>query len=107
MLYVTAPQGRIEGIATLKLQHMHEMKVKGYALNKQFKTAQVCNFVNRCVAVSKLDGSFISLFVYLLTIADIYIPASHCKRLSAAVTAIVFGDYKTNGSVIHSHIASG
>lgn len=38
-LYVTSPQGRPEGIETLRLAHVEEWRDKHFALNTQFKTA--------------------------------------------------------------------
>ena len=38
-MYVTSPQGRPEGIETLRLAHIEEWREKHYALNTQFKTS--------------------------------------------------------------------
>ncbi len=72
LLYVSAPQGRIEGIATLKLQHLGELKVKGYALNRQFKTAK--QFMFQPVILSDLARPMIQL--YLEHVRPMVVPAT-------------------------------
>lgn len=39
LFWLTAPQGRVEGIQTLRLAHLEEFRQQGFALNRKFKTA--------------------------------------------------------------------
>jgi hypothetical protein len=59
--WVTAPQGRIQGIETLKIKHVDEFEKKGYALNNEFKTSET--FKYQPVLLSSITRSLLNIYL--------------------------------------------
>jgi hypothetical protein len=62
--WVTAPQGRIQGVETLQMKHVDEFDKKGYALNKNFKTQET--FVYQPVLLSTITRALLNVYVIVL-----------------------------------------
>jgi hypothetical protein len=62
--WVTAPQGRIQGIETLQLKHVEEFEKKGYALNNNFKTSDTFDY--QPVMLSSLTRSLLNIYLKVL-----------------------------------------
>ena len=64
LFYISAPQGRVGGLQSLKMLHVTELLKQGYCLNKEFKTTE--SFEYQPVILSEGTRELLDVYLELL-----------------------------------------